>query len=87
VCVQVAWVTKSGDDDLPEPIAVRPTSEAIMYPLYAKWIRSHRCMRRTGSDSDGYFKMISVLSIIMSVSRSHVIFPSHLSPPRVQTRP
>lgn len=39
---EVAWVTKSGDSDLPEPIAVRPTSETIMYPFFAKWIRSHR---------------------------------------------
>lgn len=39
---EVAWVTKSGDADLEEPIAVRPTSETIMYPAYAKWIRSHR---------------------------------------------
>lgn len=42
-CVrQVAWVTKSGESDLAEPIAVRPTSETIMYPAYAKWINSHR---------------------------------------------
>jgi len=27
---------------LAQPIAVRPTSETIMYPAYAKWIRSHR---------------------------------------------
>jgi len=39
---EVAWVTKSGDSDLPEPIAVRPTSETIMYPEFAKWLRSHR---------------------------------------------
>jgi prolyl-tRNA synthetase len=39
---EVAWVTKSGNSDLAEPIAIRPTSETIMYPLYAKWIRSHR---------------------------------------------
>jgi prolyl-tRNA synthetase len=70
---EVAWVTKSGQSDLAEPIAIRPTSETIMYavpfpqcnfvtprsftprlpslyfcntvlmyPLYAKWIRSHR---------------------------------------------
>ncbi len=25
-----------------KPIAIRPTSEAVMYPYYAKWIRSHR---------------------------------------------
>ncbi|XP_066156798.1 bifunctional glutamate/proline--tRNA ligase isoform X2 [Euwallacea fornicatus] len=39
---EVAWVTKSGDSDLAEPIAVRPTSETVMYPAYAKWIQSHR---------------------------------------------
>jgi prolyl-tRNA synthetase len=39
---EVAWVTKSGETDLAEPIAVRPTSETIMYPFFAKWIRSHR---------------------------------------------
>jgi len=39
---EVAWVTKSGQSELAEPIAVRPTSETIMYPAYAKWIRSHR---------------------------------------------
>lgn len=39
---EVAWVTKSGQTDLAEPIAVRPTSETIMYPAYARWIQSHR---------------------------------------------
>lgn len=39
---EVAWVTKSGKSDLAEPIAIRPTSETIMYPAFAKWIRSHR---------------------------------------------
>lgn len=39
---EVAWVTKSGQSEMPEPIAIRPTSETIMYPAYAKWIRSHR---------------------------------------------
>lgn len=40
--LQVAWVTKSGDTELAEPIAVRPTSETVMYPSYAKWVQSHR---------------------------------------------
>lgn len=31
-----------GDKDLDVPVAVRPTSEAVMYPYYAKWIRTHR---------------------------------------------
>lgn len=39
---EVAWVTRSGDTDLDVPIAVRPTSETVMYPYYADWIRSHR---------------------------------------------
>lgn len=39
---EVAWVTRSGQSDLKEPVAIRPTSETIMYPVYAKWIRSHR---------------------------------------------
>ncbi|OLL21686.1 putative proline--tRNA ligase [Neolecta irregularis DAH-3] len=39
---EVAWVTRAGSSDLEEPIAIRPTSETVMYPYYAKWIRSHR---------------------------------------------
>lgn len=39
---EVAWVTKSGSSDLKEPVAIRPTSETIMYPAYKLWIRSHR---------------------------------------------
>ncbi len=39
---EVAWVTHSGDTKLQEPLAVRPTSETIMYPAYSKWIRSYR---------------------------------------------
>ena len=35
-------VTKSGNNDLTENLAVRPTSETIMYHSYAKWIRSWR---------------------------------------------
>jgi len=37
---EVAWVTKSGNTNLAEEIAIRPTSETIMYPAFAKWIRS-----------------------------------------------
>lgn len=35
-------MTKSGQSELEEPLAIRPTSETGMYPFYAKWIRSHR---------------------------------------------
>lgn len=39
---EVAWVTRSGQSELDEPIAIRPTSETIMYPFFSKWIKSHR---------------------------------------------
>jgi hypothetical protein len=35
---EVAWVTETGDRKLDERLAVRPTSETIMYPSYSKWI-------------------------------------------------
>jgi prolyl-tRNA synthetase len=38
----VAWVTQSGNTPMQERLAIRPTSETIMYPSYAKWIRSWR---------------------------------------------
>lgn len=39
---EVAWVTEAGETKLAERLAIRPTSETIMYPSYAKWIRSWR---------------------------------------------
>lgn len=39
---EVAWVTQGGDSPLEEKLAVRPTSETIMYATFAKWIRSWR---------------------------------------------
>jgi len=39
---EVAWVTRSGQSELAEPIAIRPTSETVMYPAVAKWVQSHR---------------------------------------------
>lgn len=39
---EVAWVTHAGETKLDERLAVRPTSETIMYDAYSKWIRSHR---------------------------------------------
>jgi prolyl-tRNA synthetase len=39
---QVAWVTRGGDEELAEPLVVRPTSEAIIGTLYAKWVKSWR---------------------------------------------
>jgi prolyl-tRNA synthetase len=39
---EVAWVTMGGDSPLEERLAIRPTSETIMYATFAKWIRSWR---------------------------------------------
>ncbi|KAF9050963.1 prolyl-tRNA synthetase [Hymenopellis radicata] len=39
---EVAWVTRAGNSELEEHIAIRPTSETSMYPYYSKWIKSHR---------------------------------------------
>jgi prolyl-tRNA synthetase len=37
-----AVVTHAGGSRLEEPLMVRPTSETIMYYMYAKWIKSYR---------------------------------------------
>lgn len=39
---ETAVVTHGGGKQLEEPLIVRPTSETIMYAMYAKWIRSYR---------------------------------------------
>lgn len=39
---EVAWVTHAGKTPLEKKIAIRPTSETVMYPYYAKWIQSYR---------------------------------------------
>lgn len=39
---EVAWVTHAGKTKLNERLAIRPTSEAIIYPSFSKWIRSYR---------------------------------------------
>ncbi len=40
---EVFWVTEGGSDkkSFSERLALRPTSETAMYPMYALWIRSH----------------------------------------------
>ncbi|HXG07729.1 MAG TPA: proline--tRNA ligase [Nitrososphaera sp.] len=39
---EVFWVTKAGNNDLGERLALRPTSETIAYSIFAKWISSYR---------------------------------------------
>src|SRR5207247_6704099 len=39
---EVFWVTKAGDNQLSEKLAVRPTSETLAYSMFSKWISSYR---------------------------------------------
>jgi prolyl-tRNA synthetase len=39
---EVFWVTHAGENALSERLAVRPTSETIIYDAYSKWVRSWR---------------------------------------------
>lgn len=39
---ELAWITKCGESELENPVAIRPTSETIIYPSFCKWLRSHR---------------------------------------------
>ncbi len=38
---QVYWVTHGGHEKLDVKLALRPTSETSMYPMFALWIRTH----------------------------------------------
>lgn len=38
---EVYWVTKGGTRELNEELALRPTSETSMYPMFSLWVRSH----------------------------------------------
>ncbi|MEO6835396.1 MAG: proline--tRNA ligase [Candidatus Tumulicola sp.] len=39
---EVAWVTRGGQEELTERLAIRPTSEAIVGTMYAQWVESYR---------------------------------------------
>lgn len=39
---ELAWVSKFGDQEIEEPVAIRPTSETAMYAAYSNWVQSHR---------------------------------------------
>jgi len=39
---EVAWVTQAGGSELDERLAIRPTSETVMYDVVSRWIRSWR---------------------------------------------
>ncbi len=39
---EVFWVTHSGDTEIGDRLALRPTSETLAYSMYSKWIKSWR---------------------------------------------
>jgi prolyl-tRNA synthetase len=39
---ELAVVTQAGGKELEEPLAIRPTSETIIYHMYGKWVQSYR---------------------------------------------
>ncbi len=39
---EVLWVSTGGDELLQERLAIRPTSEAIIGPMYSRWVQSYR---------------------------------------------
>ncbi len=38
---EVYWITKGGKTPLNEQLALRPTSETSIYPMFSLWVRSH----------------------------------------------
>jgi len=39
---QVFWITEASDTKLEQRLALRPTSETAIFPMYSLWIRSHK---------------------------------------------
>ena len=39
---ETAVVTRGGGKELEEPLVIRPTSETIIYAMFAKWVQSYR---------------------------------------------
>ena len=42
---EVAWVTRGGKSELEEPLAIRPTSEAIICSKLGEWVQSYPICR------------------------------------------
>lgn len=47
----VLWVNKAGEENLEEPLALRPTGETQIYPIYALWVRSYNDLPLKGYQS------------------------------------
>ena len=48
---EVFWLTKAGSEKLEKPLALRPTGETQIYPMYSLWIRSHNDLPYKGYQS------------------------------------
>src|SRR5262245_27206100 len=48
---ELAVVTEAGGKALDEPLAVRPTSEALIWSTYARWVQSYRDLPLRGNRS------------------------------------
>jgi len=38
---EVFWIKEAGSEKLDEPLALRPTGETQIYPMYSLWLRNH----------------------------------------------
>jgi len=47
----VFWVTKAGENNMEEPVALRPTGETQIYPMYSLWLRSYNDLPFKGYQS------------------------------------
>jgi prolyl-tRNA synthetase len=73
---EAAVVTHGGGEKLAEPLVVRPTSETIIYSMYAKWVQSYRDLRcarpgRNNRTPGGFYANMCDLSLWPSDLRSN----------------
>lgn len=48
---EVFWITKSGNKKMEEEVALRPTGETQIYPMYSLWLRSYNDLPYKGYQS------------------------------------
>ena len=54
---EVFWVTEHGSGEkFEERLALKPTGETIIYPMYSMWIRSHKDLPLKGYQSGSVFR-------------------------------
>ncbi|VDD83405.1 unnamed protein product [Mesocestoides corti] len=76
--VQVAWVTRSGSSDFAEPVAIRPTSETVMYPAFAKtreflWQEGHTAF---ATKDEAAAEVLTILDLYRDVYRDLLAIPA-----------